>query len=115
MHPWRIDKRQRLAAKVKRIAVLNDGESFCGDFQQIREHPLRLHRTQHDRFGILLQYQRDATGVILFGVVGDEIVDPVDPRQLSHQDVRFGRVRSVYQRGLLGSADEIGVVAGPVG
>ena len=63
------------------------------------------------------EHRRYRAGVIELGVVGDDVVDRLDPGRLQGGDERrgLGRIDRVDQGCLLAALDQIGSVAGAVG
>jgi len=53
--------------------------------------------------------------VVLLGVVGDEVVNAGDVFEVGLEDMQHGRFHGLDERSLVPAADEIGVIARPVG
>ena len=65
--------------------------------------------------GYFCKHSRQATGVILFGMQGEDVIDLIHTLQAGQEDVHQVRFDRVHQDGLFAAADEIGIVAGVVG
>jgi hypothetical protein len=81
----------------------------------VGEHGLgRFGREKLDAW-IALQDPGDGAGMVLFGMVGNEIVDKGHILQHGLENMEHGRLDRIDERSFIPAPDEIGVVARPVG
>ena len=115
VNPGGVDELQRLVAQRQDLAVLHRLDPLGGDAQVIDQQRLGLGAAQHDGLRVLRQDGGNGAGMVLLGVVRDDVIDVRDLGQLAHQQAFKGRIDGV-QEGCLGrSLDQVGVVAGAVG
>ena len=98
-----------------RLPVGDGPDPGLGDPEVVDEDPLGQRRADDLGFGVLGKDPRDAAGMVLLPVMGDEIIDPGDVGKvlLELPELRgVGRVKEGRRRAPM---DKIGVIACPVG
>ena len=113
--PGGVDETQGPVAKGQGLAVGHGPHPVLGQLQVIHEQGLALGRGQDLRLGVAFEQQGDGAGVVLLGVVADDVVDPPGVAQLVEQHLGHGRVDRVEQCGFFAALDQVGVVGGAVG
>ena len=113
--PGGVDETQGPVAKGQGLAVGHGPHPVLGQLQVIHQQGLALGRSQDLRLGVALEQHGDGAGVVLLGVLADDVVDPGGVAQLVEQHLGHGRVDRVEQGGFLAAFDQVGVVGGAVG
>ncbi|MBA7642947.1 hypothetical protein ES703_50656 [subsurface metagenome] len=78
VHPGGIDELQRPVSQRDSLFVSYGLKLFLGNHEQAGEHILTLGRAEHLGLGVFLQHLGDGAGVVLLGVVGNNIVYTLD-------------------------------------
>ena len=82
MHPGHEDEFQRLAAERKRAPVLRFEERAAVERHLVAHHPPATRVGDDLGLGEEFEHRRYRAGVIELGVVGDDVVDRLDPGRL---------------------------------
>ena len=113
--PGREDEPEGLAAEREPLAVGDRPDPGRVEAEVVDEHGLgRLGREKHG-FGIALEDPGQTARMILFRVVGDDVVDLRDALQVGPEDIELLGLDGVDERDLVAAGHEIGVIARPVG
>ncbi len=117
VHPGREYEFQGLAPQVQLLAVAHGLESVPGKQQQVHEHGLALLVGHHHGLGIDLQDRAQGTGMVLLGMLADDVVDAGHPGflQIFEQFPGFAGIDRVDQRHLVAAPDQVGIVGGAFG
>ena len=117
VHPGRQDELQRFPAKPQDASLADGQETVFRYGKQIDQQRLAFFVGHDSGFGIHVQNIGNGAGMILLGVMGDDVVDPRDPQvpQMPDQIGGFRRVDRIDQGGLLPPPDQVRIVRGAVG
>ena len=113
--PRCVEELERAVAERQRVAMLDGGDPILGDSQVIGDHRRRLRARDDLDVRVPLEDRRRGAGVILFDVLDDQDIERLDIIELRQDLFAHRRIGGVDQRCLLGSSDEVSVVARPVG
>ncbi len=103
----------RLVPQRQCFAIIHGLEPFLWDTQEIYEHSLPSGGCDDLSILVLLKDVRDRSGVILFGMVCDDVVDVLDTLQLKQENIRRARINSIQQSSFHTALNQIGVVTRP--
>ncbi len=110
VHPGCVDERESLASQCQLFAIAHGDECLLRDGKKIDEDVFSLGCAHHFGVRVFLEHQPDAAGVILFGVMRDDVVDLGHVCQLLHQRFRHCRIDRVEQGDFVLALNEIRVV-----
>jgi len=105
--PGRVDEFQSPIPQRQRCTIINGQKSIGGHQEQVHEHLLALGRANDLCLGILCENLGQRARMVLFRVVGDDIVEPLQAQfaQMVKQDVGLGRVYSIHKSCLFAALD----------
>ncbi len=117
VNPRDIEELQCFAPERQRLAFRDREELAFIDVQEVDEHGFAFGVGNDLGARIAGEHVRDRAGMILLGVVRNDVVDAVHAGggEAVHENAGLRRVHGIEQGDLLAALDQVGIVRGPLG